>query len=143
MSPKFFHRLPTSLSWQNFNRRIFGICHFRPKLACGLPANIVVAIKRPNMTIFLSRTERNEAERSENFFSRPNPRPTTDTRPLKLQRLTNQRSDNAPPGFAPLPNRTVTIKNPSTVLKTSFQKSPSYYSVAGAKLFADWLRAPS
>ena len=73
------------------------------------------------MTIFLSRTDRNETERSENFFMRPNPRPSVDTRPLKLQRLTNQRTENAPmshpPGFAPLSNRTVTIKHPTTALK--------------------------
>ena len=92
------------------------------------------------MTIFLSRTtERNETERSENFFSRPNPRPTVDTRPLKLQRLTNHRSDNAPPGFAPLSNRTVTIKNLSTVLKPSNGRTIGHNGVPLNSKWTFWL----
>ena len=100
----------------------------------------VTACKRPNMTIFLSRTDRNETERSENFFTRPNPRPSIDSRPLKLQRLTNHRTENAPmshpPGFAPLSNRTVTIKHPTTALKPSNGRVNS--SQNGVPLNSKW-----
>lgn len=94
------------------------------------------------MTIFLSRTERNETERSENFFMRPNPRPTIDTRPLKLQRLTNQRTDNAishPPGFAPLSNRTVTIKHQTNALKPSNNRLTGQSGVPLNSKWTFWL----